>query len=270
VTTETSAVSSGESQGGWGMSGGQRLGLVFFVSMIAAVVAASVVMLPSAPAADGDLLPDLGMARVTDIKIDKTSDGRRLLRYSTEIANVGQGAFELNLHRASVGDPMTTTQRIYTGTGFRDVSTSPALVFAGDGHSHWHVRDLETVELIRSDNGSKVGTDAKVGFCFWDGLRFRLSLPGAPQNAVYTGCGGPTSLDVRMGLSVGWSDRYRWNLPDQYIDITDLTAGRYRLNVVADAGNWFVEGNETNNATWVDIQLKGQGAPRILGYGPTV
>ena len=251
------------------MRDGHRFGLVFFLSTIVAVVTASVVM-PSAPAADGDLLADLGMARVSDLKIDKTSDGRRLLRYSTEIANVGQGAFELNLHRASVNDPMTTTQRIYTATGFRDVSTNPVLVFAGDGHNHWHVRDLETVELIRNDNGSKVGTDAKVGFCFVDHLRFRVSLPGAPNNAVYRGCGGPSSLDVRMGLSVGWSDQYSWNLPDQYIDITALTAGRYRLSVVADAGNWFVESNETNNATWVDIQLKGQGAPRILEYGPTV
>jgi len=34
------------------------------------------------------------------------------------------------------------------------------MYFAGDGHTHWHVRDLETYELIRSDNGSKVGTGA--------------------------------------------------------------------------------------------------------------
>ena len=73
-----------------------------------------------------------------------------------------------------------------------------------------------------------------------------------------------------MGLSVGWSDQYSWRLPDQYIDITGLTAGRYRLIVVADAGNWFVEGNEANNTTWVDLQLTGKGAPKVLGYGPSV
>lgn len=246
------------------------LGVVFALSAFVGLVVALAAGLQSAPAADGDLLPDLGMARVADIHLDKTPDGRRLLRYSTEIANVGAGAFELNLHRASINDPMTTTQRIYTSTGSRDVSTLPVLVFAGDGHNHWHVRDLETVELNRLDNGAKVGTDAKVGFCFLDHLTYRPSLPGAPQRAVYGGCGGPTSLDVTMGLSVGWSDQYRWSLPDQYIDITGLTPGRYRLNVVADAGNWFVEANETNNATWVDLQIKGQGTPRILGYGPAV
>jgi lysyl oxidase len=252
------------------MRGRRSVAPLFFLSMVLAVVTASAVMLPAAPAAEGDLLPDLGMARVSDLKVD-TQNGRRLLRYSTEIANVGQGAFELHLRRATVNDPMTTIQRIYTASGFRDRSTNPVLVFAGDGHNHWHVRDLETVVLDRLDNGGgHVGTDAKVGFCFLDHLRFRPSLPGAPGSAVYTGCGTTSSLDVTMGLSVGWSDQYSWNLPDQYIDITGLKAGRYRLNVDADAGNWFEESNESNNTTWVDIQLKAKGAPRVLGFGPSV
>ena len=38
-----------------------------------------------------------------------------------------------------------------------------------------------------------------------------------------------------MGLSVGWGDTYPLTLPDQYIDITAVTPGRYRLNVTADA-----------------------------------
>jgi hypothetical protein len=240
---------------------------LFVVSMLAAVAIAAIVM-PAAPAAEGDQLPDLSMARVTDIKLD-TQGGRRLLRYSTNIANIGQGPFELRLHRDTINDPMSAIQRIYTASGFRDVSTNPVLVFAGDGHNHWHVKDLETVELNRSDNGTKVGTDAKVGFCFLDHLRFNLALPGAPSRAVYGGCGTTTSLDVTMGLSVGWSDQYSWNLPDQYIDITNLTAGRYVLNVVADAGNWFEESNESNNATWVELQIKGKGAPKILGFGPS-
>lgn len=245
----------------------RRAGAIFMLSAFV-LATAFVVGLSSAPAAEGDLLPDLGMARISDIKIDKTTDGRRLLRYSTEIANVGAGAFELNLHRDSLGEPMTTKQRIYTASGSRDVSTSPALIFAGDGHNHWHVVDLEKVELTRLDSSpAVVGTDAKVGFCFLDHLKYR-SLAGQPSRAVYGGCGGPTSLDVRMGLSVGWSDQYSWNLPDQYIDITGLIAGRYRLDVTADAGNWFVESNESNNATWVELQIKGNGAPRIVGYGP--
>jgi subtilase family serine protease len=37
--------------------------------------------------------------------------------------------------------------------------------------------------------------------------------------------------------------------PDQYIDITGLKSGRYRLQATADASNWFTESNESNNTT---------------------
>jgi hypothetical protein len=227
----------------------------------------SVALSPSALAADR--LPDLGMARVTDLRIEKTSDGRRLLRYTTVIVNVGTGPFELAGSRSSTDDTqMGAEQRVYRDAGDpRLVPTGATMVFGGDGHNHWHVRDLETSKLIRLDNGSKVGTGAKRGFCFFDNTKYRLSLTGAPQSPVYTGCGRSSDLKVTMGLSIGWGDAYHWWLPDQYVDITGLTSGRYRLRVTADAKRWFIESRDSNNATWVDLQLKG---PRlqVLAYGP--
>jgi Lysyl oxidase len=217
-----------------------------------------------------DRLPDLGMARIADVKTEKTADGRRLLRFTTVIVNVGAGPFEVRGQRASTSEPeMATAQRIYdSGGGFRQVATSARMFFAGDGHNHWHVRDLESSELLRLDNGAKVGTGAKFGFCFFDNVAYRLGLPGAPATAGYTGCGTATSLAVTMGVSVGWGDEYSWRLPNQYVDITGLTPGRYRLRVTADAPGYFVEASESNNATWVDLQIKGQGAPRVIAYGP--
>jgi Lysyl oxidase len=226
--------------------------------------------LPTSAAAATELVPDLGMARLSDLRVDKTADGRRLLRYSTVVVNVGAGPFELHGTRATEAEStMSVVQRIRDDAGgTREVATPASFVFGGDGHHHWHVRDLETSELIRIDNGVKVGTGAKRGFCFFDNVAYRLALPGAPSAPVYDGCGTAASLAVTMGLSVGWGDLYRWNLPDQHVDITGLGAGRYRLLVTADAAGWFVESNNTNNATWVDFQLRGQGAPRILSYGP--
>lgn len=217
-----------------------------------------------------DRLPDLGMARLSDFKAEKTADGRRLLRFTTVIVNVGSGAFEVRGARASASDAeMATVQRIYDSAGgFREVATSARMFFAGDGHAHWHVRDLESSELIRLDNGVKVGTGAKFGFCFFDNVAYRLTLPGAPAEAAYPGCGNASSLAVTMGVSVGWGDEYSWRLPNQYVDITGLVAGRYRLRVTADAPGFFSEANESNNATWVDLQIKGQGAPRVIAYGP--
>jgi hypothetical protein len=217
-----------------------------------------------AKAAASDLLPDLRMARLTDLKIEKTADGRKLLRFSSTIVNVGDGPIELHGERLDTGTPtMTTAQRIFDEEGeHRDVPTDAVMYFGGDGHNHWHVRDLESFELKHLRKGSKVGTDAKHGFCFSDNHRY-----GSEQDPHYTSCGQSGDLEVTMGLSVGWADLYRYSLPDQYIDITGLSRGRYRLEGMADAGNWFQESEESNNSTWVDIRIR-HGRANVVGYGP--
>lgn len=144
-----------------------------------------------------------------------------------------------------------------------------AWYYAGDGHNHWHVRNLERYALTRLDNGVKVGTGAKHGFCFFDNYRY-----GSTHDPFYTaasgacGYGSSSALRVKMGLSVGWGDIYSWKLPDQCIDITGLSSGKYRLTGVADQSDWFSEEDDTNNFTWVDLQLTRDGA-RVLQYGPS-
>jgi hypothetical protein len=211
------------------------------------------------------------MARLANIQLDLTSSpGRRLLRFTTVIVNVGVGAFELTGQRPdSTTSTMTVTQRIYNASGgFRDLATSASMSYAGDGHNHWHVRDLESYTLYRKSDGAKVGTGAKHGFCFSDNVAYRLTLPGAPASARYAGCGTATSLSVTVGLSVGWGDRYGNNLVDQYIDVTGLKAGRYRLNATADASHRFTELGTTNNFTWVDLKITSTSATPYA-YGPS-
>jgi hypothetical protein len=220
------------------------------------------------------MLPDLGMARLRDIQIEKPGDGRRLLRFTTIIVNVGAGAFHLIGNRPNTSTPeMSITQRIFDDAGgFREVPTNAVMFFAGDGHNHWHVKDLQTYDLIRKDNGVKVGTGSKSGFCFADGRRYAPNLPGSPSSRVYGGCGQSSFLSQVMGLSVGWSDTYQYYLAFQYVDITNLAAGRYRLQITADNFNFFQESNESNNFTWVDIQLLSRRGTKfnITAYGPNV
>ena len=59
------------------------------------------------------------------------------------------------------------------------------------------------------------------------------------------------------GLSRAWGDIYRATRVGQYVDVTGLAAGRYRLHAKADSGGWFKEKKEKNNFTWVDIQISG-------------
>jgi hypothetical protein len=222
--------------------------------------------------AAADRLPDLGMARLSSLSIG-WSNGHRVLRYSTTIVNVGSGRFELHGQRASTADPlMSVSQRVFDDAGgWRDIATSAAMIYAGDGHNHWHVRDLQLQEVFRAD-GTSAGRSDKRGFCFWDNVPYRLTLPGAPQSPVYgeSGCGYQGSLTTAVGLSVGWGDIYSASLPDQNVNITGLADGRYRLVVTADPGGWFVESNETNNSTWVDFELYRSGRRvRVVGYGPS-
>jgi hypothetical protein len=62
------------------------------VGIVTALLLLMVVQAASRPAhAASDRLPDLGMARFKDVQTQRTNDGRRLLRFSSIIVNVGPG-----------------------------------------------------------------------------------------------------------------------------------------------------------------------------------
>lgn len=249
------------------------------ITSVVAVALALVVLLlmqqgTSRPAyAASDRLPDLGMAKFKDFQVQRT-DGRRLLRFSSIIVNVGDGRFEVRGQRPSTTtNTMTVSQRIYNDAGgYRTVATDARMYYSGnrdgdDGHYHWHLRNLEKFTLRRLDNGVKVGTIAKHGFCFYDNYRY-----GSTRDPFYTlasgACGDSSDLRVRMGVSRGWGDIYKWNLPGQYIDITGLSPGQYRLRGEADPSELFREKVNTNNFTWVDLQITRDGV-RVVRHGPS-
>ena len=252
---------------------GAKLAVILMcaVAMAALVVLTQALVAGKPARAATDRLPDLGMARLTNIQIRNTNDGRQLLRFDTRIVNTGAGKFEVHGSRPDTSTPtMSVAQRIFDDAGgHRDVPTTAQMYYAGDGHNHWHVRNLESYTLIRLDNGVKVGRGAKEGFCFFDNYRY-----GSARDPYYTAAGGacgygaPSALRVKMGLSVGWGDIYSWQTVGQYIDVTNLTSGRYRLWATADKANWFEESNNTNNFTWANVQIQ-SGQVRVLKYGPS-
>ena len=222
-------------------------------------------------AAEPRTLPDLAMAPLADLRVDNTADGRALLRFSATIVNIGPGRFELSSSRSDGSSDFAVTQRLYNADGSSvERPVSAELVFGGDGHNHWHVRDLETYELYRADGDGERASGVKVGFCFSDDVAYRLSLPTAPKAAQYrrAQCGTRTSRVLTMGLSTGWGDRYPHTLPDQYVEVTGLPEGRYRLRATADESDWFREADDDNNRTWVDLvltQQNGRTTARVLG-----
>ena len=232
------------------------------LSLLVSLLALGLLAPGGQASAASDRLPDLAMAKLRHIGT-KTVDGRRSLRFSAIIVNVGDGPFALRSRRASTGSGWSTRQVIHDDAGGSRSVATPAvrLVYAGDGHDHWHVKDLEQYRLVplASPGGSRIGH--KVGFCFFDNYQYRLALADAPQDPVYghRACGRRNSLGLRTGLSVGWGDIYHRSLPGQSIDITDLPYGAYRLWATADQADVFLEGNNANNATWADLWIDADG-----------
>ena len=246
--------------------------------------------LSSVSAATTDRMPDLGFGRLRDFSIDTPGDGRRLFRFTAQIVNIGIGPFEVVAQRTTTSPfnaarescnrpyynaPFHLQQRIYNSNGgFRTQYTPFTLCWGGDGHNHWHMRYLERYELLRLDRWSQPVRSAKSGFCFFDnaeylpddqrGAQFYVQQP--PVSACRQGNTGAT--EVKFGLTDGWGDDYHASLPDQFVDITGLQPGRYRLKATADPSNWLRELREDNNTTWVDLDLTSTGFT-IVSFGPT-
>ncbi|MDP9465381.1 MAG: lysyl oxidase family protein [Actinomycetota bacterium] len=175
------------------------------------------------------------------------------------IVNIGDGPFQARGHTPQPNGELLVDGQIKNSDGSWTTYSVPQyqMYFAGDGHTHWHVRQIE--KYVLRDTATEVkGVGVKAGYCFFDNATFKLSMPGAPQSPVYTGCGDTGDTEVTTGLSIGWGDAYPWKIPDQYIDITGLPNGQYSLTATADPLGGFTERCEGNNATTAVLQITGQ------------
>jgi hypothetical protein len=202
-------------------------------------------------------LPDLGMAHLRHFSIEKRPNGVRWLRFSAIIVNVGAGPFRAHGYARDADGELKVDQVIRTRsrTWVRH-ETAAKMYFGGDGHNHWHVRDLEQYVLEGTKTGRLYGE--KHGFCFYDNFRYKVKALGGPSSPIYTSansCNTRKNGTVRMGLSKGWGDIYPSTIVDQYIDITGLPAGEYTVTATADWANWFIESNESNNSTTARIRI---------------
>lgn len=222
---------------------------------------------------DPDLLPDLGLGRVGDLRLIRTRSGTLQLRLSSTLINVGSGPMVVRAVRNRAKDPFTVAQRVHTLDGRRPFLKVPVgTKYAGDGHSHWHIKDVVQYTLTSLDDDSERMRRAnKIGFCIYDNVR-RAQRPRQPTRAEYLreGCGRQNSKKLRMGLSVGWGDLYTWTLPGQYVSMTGLPAGDYRLLGTANPDDVFYEQRDDNNNVYVDLRFRrenGKATIRILRRG---
>ena len=230
----------------------------------------------------GDLLPDLQMARLYGMDLKTTRGGRIRLHFGTIGWNLGDGPIEARGRRNAQGDlVMRVIQRIYRSAGgFRDRVTPAVMIYeTGDHHDHWHVRQFTVVQMYRrgAPGGSVYGL-RKIGYCLLDARRIATPPAHSPDERVYRSdaCGSRASRQVRTGLSVGYGDDYPPDYAHQWMDITGLAPGVYRICTTIDPLDEFVEKNERNNQRWTDVRINtGTGtvttlATAIAACGPHV
>ncbi len=225
-----------------------------------AILVAVLLVLPTqgSMASTGDqLLPNLKALPATDIRLVRSGD-KTLLRFSTTSANVtttgaGVASGPLELRGGEIlrrNGKQKVYQRVYLeGGDYRDRLVGDFVYHRG--HQHFHFEGYARYELQPIDApgaSERVGT--KTSFCIMDTTPIDTSLSGAPQSAVYTSC----TTQVQ-GMSLGWGDRYGYQLAGQEIDVTGLPDGSYRLRIIIDPNGRLLEAASSDNTSEVLLYL---------------
>lgn len=139
---------------------------------------------------------------------------RRLMVFDVVIVNAGNGDLV-------VGD-RTDPANPYAGAFYYDAC-----------HGHHHMAGFSEYRLLDKD-GNTYRTGRKQGFCFEDSFKYSGNKSSG-YNCSF------------QGITSGWGDWYYKQLPGQWIDVTDIDAGDYTLEVqinVQDPAYRFDEGQD--------------------------
>lgn len=226
-------------------------------------IGAAVVLSACGGGERAELLPDLEQAKPGAVAVVEEA-GRYRLVFLSAVENVGPGPLIVEGRRARRSDTtMAVTQLVQRSDGsVRPHPIAGAMRYViAETHRHWHVLAFERYELRRGDDGSLAAADRKTGFCLGD--RYDAdgdrTLPNEPAHAVWTeecGRGRPLLLGVRQGISPGYGDDYVPALEGQFIDITNVLAGRYRLVHRVNADRALLESDYANNVASVVIEFR--------------
>lgn len=152
---------------------------------------------------------------------------RRLLRFDLATSNIGTADVD-------IGPPTT------------DGGLRPGFEYA-PCHDHFHLTGYADFRLFTMD-GREVGRGHKQAFCLED----TDHAPGFPPRIV---ADRDRFTCLRQGIHVGWMDLYTRNLACQYVDVTDVAPGRYRLRASVNVSRYIRESRYDDNTTELLVDI---------------
>lgn len=193
------------------------------------------------------------------------------LRFGQAAENLGAGPVDLRFSTdpAAPEADAVARQRVYRSDGtFRERDAGVMEYHVSHGHYHFEGFSQSWLYRLDADGAPETtlaATGRKNGFCMADTEMALWGQKGdAPQTYPAPRCLEPTGQEdgrqlFTNGISVGWADEYAWFLPDQMIEASGLTDGRYHLVTRVDADGRLLESDESNNCVAVDVLLTGLG-----------
>jgi hypothetical protein len=218
------------------------------------------------------LLPDLVAEVPTELTIVPGGVSSQFwLIFRTSVLNAGRGPLRIVGQRASRAQTeMGVRQMIACADSGREIIYRVGLMGYENEptHRHWHYLDFERYTLKGLSVRTPTVRSRKVGFCLVDDYNSGLALAGKPRAPIFkepgNACAGgdPGALSAEEGLSVGWGDIYAPYVEGQYIDVTHLPGGEYRLLNQLNAQRLLVESRYDNGVAGVTIRLSWPNGPR--------
>jgi hypothetical protein len=173
--------------------------------------------------------------------------GRALLRLASSNANLG-GLLHLVAEPVKpLANGRAVQQRVY-GDGAVYIREAGTFEYHPT-HHHFHFGDFEKYELLAADRKTVLRSGEKVSFCLTD------IVPATGDGKAPKRAGGELFLNLpplecnakEQGINSGWTDYYGPQLPDQWIDVTDLPSGKYYVRITVNPEHRLLESDYTNN-----------------------
>ena len=209
------------------------------------------------------MLPDLQTLPPADLRLlVDPHNGRKMIRFSNSVVNLGSGPLEFHGTFDSSTGIVQVSQAIYRIDLTFSKRKMGELIFHEE-HDHWHWENFSKYEVWTVTHDGALDTliysSGKVSYCLRDDEQApadlnstsALGFKNDSHQAVFQGCGWN-----RQGISAGWTDIYKSNLPGQYVVIPAAGDGIYALKSTVDPENRLVEADKTNNSVVIFIAIQ--------------